>query len=136
MVSLDRRTIAALRQHRVRQAERSLAMGIPFDEQGLMFPNDRGSLADERNIRDRHFRPLLSQAGLPQIRLYDLRHTAASLLFAAGEDMKVVQDRLGHASITLTMNTYTHVATEIRERTATRLDALIDAEERRSKRLT
>jgi len=98
-----------------------------------MFPNDCGGIADERNIRDRHFRPLLARSALQAIRLYDLRHTVASLLFAAGEDMKIVQDRLGHASITLTMNTYTHVATEIRERTAARLDALIDAQEVKSR---
>jgi len=120
-------------QHRVREAERCLRCGVPLDEETLMFPNDCGGIADERNIRDRHFRPLLARSALQAIRLYDLRHTVASLLFAAGEDMKIVQDRLGHASITLTMNTYTHVATEIRERTAARLDALIDAQEVKSR---
>ena len=61
-------------------------------------------------------------------------HSAATLALAAGEDMKVVQERLGHKSITLTMNTYTHVSEEIRQRTAAKLDALFDAVEAAEKR--
>ena len=81
----------------------------------------------------RHFKPLLKSAGLPDCRMYDLRHTAATLLLAAGEDLKVVSDRLGHASIVLTADTYAHVSLETQQRTVGRLDAMWTAEEARRK---
>jgi len=57
----------------------------------------------------RHCKPILKRAGLPNLRLYDLRHSAATLLFAAGAPTKVVSEVLGHASVNLTQNTYIHV---------------------------
>lgn len=123
-VGLDDLTLAALRHHRVRQWEWQTNLGDLWQENGLVFASDYGTVADPTAIAKNHFKPLLKAVGLPDIRLYDLRHTAATLLFAAGEDMKVVQDRLGHASITLTLNTYTHVADEVRARTAARLGDL------------
>jgi site-specific recombinase XerD len=56
---------------------------------------------------------LTIEAGLPPIRLHDLRHGAASLMLAAGVDLKVVQETLGHSSVVLTANTYTSVYTEV-----------------------
>ncbi|MFL5403522.1 MAG: tyrosine-type recombinase/integrase [Gemmatimonadales bacterium] len=74
--------------------------------------------------QDRHFKPLLNKARLPAIRLYDLRHSSATLLMAAGEQPKVVQEWLGHASIQLTLDTYSHVVSGMQERASARLDAL------------
>ncbi len=80
---------------------------------------------DATNISKKHFKPLLKSAGLPAIRLYDLRHTAATLRLVNGEHPKVVQEMLGHASITLTMDTYSHVLPGMQEESAARLDALL-----------
>ena len=62
-----------------------------------------------RNLVRRHFKPLLKKAGLTDIRIYDLRHTMATLLLLNGENPKVVSERLGHASVVLTLDTYSHV---------------------------
>jgi integrase len=80
---------------------------------------------DGQNVVNRYFKPLLTKAKLPAIRLYDLRHTSATLLMAAGEHPKVVQERLGHASIQLTLDTYSHVVPGMQERASERLDALL-----------
>lgn len=74
---------------------------------------------------NRYFKPLLIRAKLPAIRLYDLRHTHATLLMAAEQHPKVVQERLGHASIQLTLDTYSHVVPGMQERAAERLDTLL-----------
>jgi len=63
--------------------------------------------------RTRHFQRLARDAGLPPIRLHGLRHGAASLALAAGADLKVVQDLLGHSSIVLTADTYVAVLPEL-----------------------
>lgn len=74
---------------------------------------------------NRHFKPLLKNAGLPNIRLYDLRHTCATLLLAAGENPKIVSERLGHASVTLTLDTYTHVLPTMQEKAAEKLEGML-----------
>ena len=65
---------------------------------------------------------------LPKMRPYDLRHTGATLLLLAGESPKVVSERLGHSTITLTMDTYSHVLPGMQERAASKLDAIFRAE--------
>jgi integrase len=64
-------------------------------------------------------------AGLPSIRLYDLRHSHVTLLMAAGEHPKVVQERLGHSTITLTLDTYTHLVPGMQELASSRLESLL-----------
>jgi len=64
----------------------------------------------------KHFKPILERAELPPtLRLYDLRHRCATLLLAANENPKVVSERLGHASITLTKDTYSHVIPDMQQ---------------------
>jgi Phage integrase family len=75
----------------------------------------------------RYFRQLSAAAGLPPIRLHDLRHGAATLALAAGADLKVVRDMLGHSSIVLTADTYTSVPPEVAHRAAEDTAALIIA---------
>jgi integrase len=77
------------------------------------------------NFIRRDFRPIVTCAGIPKIRFHDLRHTAASLLLAAGTHPKVVQERLGHASITMTMDTYSHVLPSMQKNAADKLDLLL-----------
>lgn len=69
----------------------------------------------------REFRKLLARAGLPLVRLHDLRHTAASLLLAQHVPARVVMEILGHSQIALTMNTYSHVAPEVSREAADRM---------------
>ena len=115
---------AALRTHRRRRAEQCLRQGTPLNEDGLMFPDAVGGIADDRNVRDRHFRPLLARAGLSPMRMYDLRHTAATRLYAATKDPKLVQTQLGHQSSKLTMDLYTHLDAEAQRRGAAQLAAI------------
>lgn len=93
-------------------------------KQGLIFTTRSGRPISPRNLV-RHFKSALVSAGLPEIRIHDLRHSHASLLLAAGVNPKVVQERLGHASITLTLQTYSHVIPSLQEEVAKRLDTIM-----------
>jgi integrase len=73
-----------------------------------VFPTTIGTPPDAQNIVNRHFKPLLRRAGLPDIRWHDLRHTCATLLLSRGTHPKYVQQLLGHASIQLTLDRYSH----------------------------
>ena len=105
-------TLQALREHRKHQAEARLAVGKSWGkdtEPDLIFTSSAGTYLRQGNLLRRHFKPILAAAGLPDMRVYDLRHSAASLLLALGENPKVVQERLGHRDVGLTLNTYSHV---------------------------
>jgi integrase len=107
-LALDPATVAALRQHRARQAEERLAVGPRWRDSGLVFtwPDGR-PLHPERFSK--WFEQLARAAGLPRIRLHDVRHSYATAALAAGIPAKVVSERLGHANIAITMDTYGHV---------------------------
>ena len=81
-----------------------------------------GQPLDYRTVVRRHFKPLLAKVGLPNIRLYDLRHTCATLLLSRGEHPKIVGERLGHSSTTLTLDTYSHVLPDMQHRAAEKLE--------------
>lgn len=80
---------------RRKQNERRLKLGSKWTSLNLVFPSDLGTPLSVRNLDRRHFKQILTAAKLPDIRLYDLRHTCATLLLAAGENPKVVSERLG-----------------------------------------
>jgi integrase len=124
-VPLGERALRALQRHRVAQVKWKLKIGELYQDQGLIFANEIGGLLDGQNVTGRYFKPLLRKAELPDIRLYDLRHSHATLLMAAGEHPKVVQERLGHATIQLTLDTYTHVVEGLQARASERLEALL-----------
>jgi len=107
-LALDPATVAALRQHRARQAEERLAVGPRWHDSGLVFtwPDGR-PLHPERFSK--WFEQLARTASLPRIRLHDVRHSYATAALAAGIPAKVVSERLGHANIAITMDTYSHV---------------------------
>jgi integrase len=117
--------LEALQQHRRRQAIWRFKVGPAYCDQGLMFASETGGFADLHNITVRHFKPILRSAKLPALRLYDLRHTCATLLLAAGEHPKVVQERLGHCSVVLTLDRYSHVLPSLQERASQRMDDLL-----------
>lgn len=127
VVALGDVAVRALRRQRAEQAEWKLKLGTSYDDQGLIFASSTGAIAHRRNIIKRYWRPLLKAVRLPtSLRLYDLRHSHATLLMAAGEHPKIVQERLGHSSIRLTLDTYTHVVPGMQERAAARLDEMLN----------
>ncbi len=113
---------AALHAHRVRQLEERLAAGDLWQDTGLVFTNVQGKPLAEEWV-SKCFHKALTRAGLPSVRLYDLRHTCASLLLVLGVPMRVVMEILGHSQISMTANTYTHVIPQLERDAADRLDA-------------
>ncbi|HEV2236522.1 MAG TPA: tyrosine-type recombinase/integrase [Ktedonobacterales bacterium] len=101
--------VDALRSHRQRQRLERLALGPAWSDQDLVFCNEVGRPCDPKHIGVRLHHRLLAACGLPRIRFHDLRHTAATLLISRGVNPKVVSEMLGHASIAITLQTYTHV---------------------------
>jgi integrase len=79
-----------------------------YEDSGLVFATRKGTPQDAQNVINRHFKPLLKQEDLPLIRWHDLRHTCATLLLGRGVHPKLVQHLLGHASITMTPDRYSH----------------------------
>ena len=111
-VALDGDTVLILRAHRKRQDAEREAAGIKWVESGLVFTQEDGKPLHPADVTE-HFKYLARQAGLPPIRLHDLRHGAATIALAAGVEMKVVQHMLRHASITTTSDLYTNVLPEL-----------------------
>lgn len=99
----------AIRAHRAAQAEERLRAGSAYADLDLVFATHFGQPLDERNVVNRSFKPLLERAELPKaVRLYDLRHTAATLMLASGASPRTVAERLGHASAKMTLDVYAH----------------------------
>ena len=85
-----------------------------------------GTPVDAQNIVNRHFKPLLKGAGLPNIRWHDIRHACATLLLSRGTHPKLVQHLLGHASITMTLDRYSHWMPTMGKHTASAMDQALD----------
>jgi integrase len=84
-------------------------MGSLYRPGSLVFVNKVGGIISPSNLRNRSFKPLLKRAGLPDIRFHDLRHTCATLLLSRNVNPKIVSEMLGHSSIAITLDTYSHV---------------------------
>jgi len=118
-VALTGFTMDALAEHR----KAALAAG-QYNPDASVFCDTDGGWLRKSNVQRRSFTPILERAGLPIIRPYDLRHSSATLLLLAGEDSKVVAERLGHSTTRLTQDTYQHVLPGMQERAASKLDAI------------
>jgi integrase len=125
VVSLPTSTLRLLQAHRAQQLEDRLKAGAAWADNDLVFATRTGEPLDYRVVVRRHFKPLLKAAGLPLMRPYDLRHSCATLLLAAGENVKVVSERLGHASAALTLDVYSHVLPDMQQRAAERLESVL-----------
>jgi len=124
-IDLDAVTVTALRAHRVRQGEQRLSFGPGWrHELDLAFCDGDGSPLHPNRVSDR-FGVLVAGSGLPRIRLHDLRHTWASLALRSGVHPRVVQERLGHASIAVTLGIYSHVQAGMGREAGERVAALI-----------
>lgn len=110
MVYLDRRTVASLREHRDRQHEWKLAAGADWDTaHDWVLTDELGGYVRPQSM-SYEWRVLMGKLDLPTIRLHDLRHTHATLALKAGVHPKVVSERLGHATVGITLDLYSHVA--------------------------
>jgi len=123
-ISMPDSVVSALRQHRARQLQERLLAGGKWQDTGLVFTTTIGTPIDGRKVSG-HFKAILKEAGLPQKRFHDLRHTCASLLLAQGVHPRVVMDILGHSTIGMTMNTYSHVIPALQQNAAALMDALL-----------
>ncbi len=109
VIHLLAEVVAALKEHRKRQLEERLQYAGLWQNHDLVFPNTAGKPMDRDNLGQRHFKRLLKKANLPDVKLYALRHTFATLWLESGEHPKILQEILGHSSIMLTLDTYSHV---------------------------
>jgi integrase len=123
-ITLTQLAIAALRRHRTRQDIERLASPM-WEDHDLVFSNTVGKPMDGMNLLHYHFQPLLKRTGLPRIRFHDLRHTAATLLLGRGVNPKIVSEMLGHASIGITLDIYSHVLPTMQQSAAAQMDAAL-----------
>ncbi|HEX8136937.1 MAG TPA: site-specific integrase [Pyrinomonadaceae bacterium] len=114
-----------LAAHKRQQAAERLKLGALWQAYDLIFCSEQGTPLSIPNLTYRYFRPILEKAELPQIRLYDLRHSCATLLLMAEENPKVVSERLGHSTIVLTLDTYSHVLPTMQQQATARLEKLL-----------
>ena len=124
-VAIDPGTVAALRSHKGRQAAEKLALGAGYFDEGLVFAGPDGRRIWPGSVSDR-FQDLSKAAGLPRIRLHDLRHSAASQALTAGIDLKTVSTNLGHAGISITADRYSHVLPAAARVAAAKVAAVVD----------
>lgn len=135
VVVLPAVAVEALSEWRAKQGRERLQLGTEYEDNGLVFTTEFGKPLDGGNLYSRNFRRIMKAARLgqwneeeerfdPAFRVYDLRHTCATLLLKRGVSAKVVQERLGHANITLTLDTYSHVLPDMQEGAAQELEAM------------
>jgi integrase len=94
-------------------------VGSLWRENGLIFASETGEFLNRSLLIRYRFKPLLKQAGLPKTtRFHDLRHTCATLLLSRNLNPKIVSEMLGHATISITLDTYSHVLPNMRDQAA------------------
>ncbi len=123
-IALPASLVRSLQKHRVRQAEQRLRVE-GWADMDMVFATSLGTPILPNHM-DRNFKRLIAEADLPQIRIHDLRHTAATLMLANGEHPKIVQERLGHSDVSMTLNRYSHVTMHMQREAADRLDDYMD----------
>jgi integrase len=123
-IALPKSVVKTLLAHRKRQAAERLALGPAWHDYGLIFTALDGSPIERRTLH-RDFKGILAKAELPESRFHDLRHSAASLLLAQGVPMRNIMELLGHSSITLTADTYSHVMAPALRETADKMDVIL-----------
>ncbi len=127
LVNLTPRTVAVLKAHRKRQLEQRVGGAGMYEDHGLIFASEIGTPLNPENLVKRSFKPLLKKAGLPEIRFHDLRHTCATLLMGRGVHPKLVQELLGHATIAMTLDTYSHYLPSMGDRASGAMGDALDA---------
>lgn len=123
-LALDENLVEALRIHRAKQNAERLALGAGWTDLDLVNPGPIGSPLPPRRLTEQ-FSRLSARLGLPHIRLHDLRHTYATLALSAGIHPKIVQERLGHSNISVTLDIYSHVDIAMQADAAAKIARLI-----------
>ena len=124
LIALPSVTVDALRSHKADQGTQRLRLGAAYDDQGLVCARPDGSIWSPGAISSA-FQDLMRKPTIPRIRFHDQRHGHATQLLRQGEHPKVVSERLGHASVSITLDTYSHVVPGLQEQAARRLDAAL-----------
>lgn len=124
MLDLSPFCVAAVRRHLERRDEERLTLGPAWQGGDRLFTTTVGTPADAAHVRHA-LEITLRRLGLPRVRFHALRHTAATLMLAAGINPKIVQERLGHSTITMTLDTYSHVLPGMQEEAARQIDILL-----------
>ncbi len=124
-VKLTGQAVEALNSHRARQNEERLRLGSLWEDHDLVFPNRLGKPMNADNLYHREFKPLLKKAGLSGFTFHSLRHTCATLLLSKNVNPKIVQEMLGHATISQTMDTYSHVMPGMGDVAATAMESAL-----------
>ena len=117
-IRLPSRAVSALGAHRKRQLEERMRLAGLYEDHDLIFATQKGTPLNPEKLVKRCFKPLLKRAGLPEVRFHDLRHTCATLLLGRGVHPKLVQELLGHATIAMTLDTYSHFLPSMGDQTA------------------
>ena len=121
-VKLTQGAVEALRSHLKHQLQEIDRAGSLWRENGLMFASESGEPLDRRYLTSCRYKALLKRAELPMIRFHDLRHTCATLLLSKNVNPKIVSEMLGHASIAITLDTYSHVLPNMRDQAAAAME--------------
>ena len=122
-VALPQFVVDVLRRHRTLQLEARLKAGVLWVDHDLVFCNRHGGFLNH-GIIFTFFSKALQDAGLPRMRFHDLRHSAATLLLSMGVHPKVVQELLGHSTIKMTMDTYSHILPSMQVEAMAKMDNL------------
>lgn len=122
LITLPEEVVVALRAHRLEQSKQRLVLGEAYHNSDLVVARINRNFVSQSFLRAK-FTKLIGELQMPYIRFHDLRHTHASILLELGEEMKVIQEQLGHANIGITADTYTHLSKTLRSRPAERLSA-------------
>jgi integrase len=125
LIALDPGTITALRIHHAQQAAERLALGPTWTADDLVFTREDGQPLHPDWFR-RRFERRVARAGLPKIRFHDLRHTHATLALQAGVHPKVISERLGHATVAITLDIYSHAIPALQHDAATTIADLVN----------
>ncbi len=125
-IGLSSTALEALRAHRTRQLEERLAAGVAWHDEDLVFCTRTGAAICGNHLSGRDFPMLLTRAGLPRIRFHDLRHTCATLLLRRGVHPKVVSELLGHSTVTMTLDRYSHVLPDMQQAAMDAMDGLLN----------
>lgn len=118
VIDIEPRVVANLRRHRAAQEMERRVAGEAWAEHDLVFTTPTGAPLDGRHLIRAWFRPLLNEAGLPPIRIHDLRHSYAPIALALGVHPKVVQEAMGHSTIAVTLDLYSHVVPSLQREAA------------------
>lgn len=127
-IALDPGTVEALKAQAQRQLDDQDEWGQAWNDSGLVFTREDGE-AWHPEVVSRLFRQAMKRSLLPVVRLHDPRHTHATLALRAGIHLKVVSERLGHATIAITLDTYSHAIPAMQEEAAAKIADLVSAAE-------